>query len=102
MKRWRTEDVGRSAAVAAAAALLVAAIVLGRPNAGSAESQSPSASSFSREKLARVGDYIRNEIATGKIPGAIILIQQHGHPVYSEKFGLRDVATRQPMTADTI
>ncbi len=60
------------------------------------------ARSFSREKLERVGDYIRNEIATGKIPGAIILIQQHGHPVYSEKFGLRDIATRLPMTADTI
>jgi CubicO group peptidase (beta-lactamase class C family) len=66
--------------------------------------QSPPAvsSSFAPDKLDRVGDYIRNEIATGKIPGAILLIQQHGKPVYFENFGVRDVATRLPMTADTI
>jgi CubicO group peptidase (beta-lactamase class C family) len=45
---------------------------------------------------------MRNEIATGKIPGAIVLIQQHGHPVYFEKFGVRDVESRHPMTDDTI
>src|SRR6202158_2245043 len=31
-----------------------------------------------------------------------MLIQQHGHPVYFESFGVRDVATKLPMTADTI
>jgi CubicO group peptidase (beta-lactamase class C family) len=46
--------------------------------------------------------YIRNEIATGKIPGAILLIQQHGKPVYSENFGVRDVATKIPISPDTI
>jgi len=45
---------------------------------------------------------MRNEVATGKIPGAVVLIQQHGHPVYFENFGVRDVATGAPMTADTI
>jgi hypothetical protein len=44
------------------------------------------------------GDYIRNEIATGKIPGAILLIQQHGKPVYFETFGVRTSRPRQPMT----
>jgi CubicO group peptidase (beta-lactamase class C family) len=62
----------------------------------------PEDRSFSAAGLDRVGDYIRNEIATGKIPGAILLIQQHGKPVYFEKFGVRDVATQLPMTADTI
>src|SRR5947209_12598414 len=42
------------------------------------------------------------EIATGKIPGAILLIQQHGKPVYFETFGMRDVAARSPMTRDAI
>jgi len=45
---------------------------------------------------------MRNEVATGKIPGAIVLIQQHGRPVYDETFGVRDVKTRQPITEDTI
>ena len=36
------------------------------------------------------------------IPGAVLLIQQHGRPVYFENFGVRDLATQLPMTADTI
>ena len=36
------------------------------------------------------------------MPGAVILIQQHGRPVYFESFGVRDVDSRRPMTADTI
>jgi CubicO group peptidase (beta-lactamase class C family) len=87
---------------AATLALLFLAIAIGRPGAGQAESPSTVAASFSREKLQRVGDYIRNEIAAGKIPGAVILIQQHGQPVYFESFGLRDVESRRPMTADSI
>ena len=74
-----------------------------RNRAGSARNPAaPASRSFSREGLERVGDYIQNEIATGKIPGAILLIQQHGKPVYFEKFGVRDVATELPMTDDTI
>ncbi len=57
---------------------------------------------FDRQKLERVGNFIRNEIATGRIPGAVILIQQHGQPVYFESFGVRDVESKHPMTADTI
>ena len=58
--------------------------------------------SFSRAALDRIGDYIRNEVATGKIPGAVLLIQQHGKPVYFESFGVRDIATKLPMTPDTL
>jgi CubicO group peptidase (beta-lactamase class C family) len=87
---------------AAALVLLVLALAAGRPNAGSAGSSSTVSASFSPAKLQRVGDYIRNEIATGNIPGAILLIKQHGTPVYFENFGVRDVASRLPMTPDTI
>jgi CubicO group peptidase (beta-lactamase class C family) len=100
MKRWKT-DRSRRNLVASALALLLAAAV-GWPAEGSAESPSAASPGFSPDELRRVGDYIRNEIATGKIPGAILLIQQHGQPVYFENFGVRDVATQLPMTADTI
>src|SRR6476660_1322240 len=102
MKRWRTDGFARRCSFAAALTLLNVAIIAGRPNDGYAEQPSPVPASFSREALPRVGDYIRHEIATGKIPGAIMLIQQHGQPVYFENFGARDVATQLPMTADTI
>ncbi|HEV7601017.1 MAG TPA: serine hydrolase domain-containing protein [Bradyrhizobium sp.] len=62
----------------------------------------PAGAHFNPQKLERIGEFFRNEIANGKIPGAIVLIQQHGKPVYFEKFGLRDVTTKLPMTDDTI
>jgi len=102
MRRWRIEGSARRCSIAAALALLIGAVALGWPGAGRAESPVSVSASFSRAKLERVGDYIRNEIATGKIPGAVILIQQHGQPVYFENFGVRDPDTGQPMTPDTI
>src|SRR5450755_1640952 len=102
MKRWRTDVVSLRRCVVTALALLIAAAAFGRPGVSNAESPAPGSAGFSPEKLARVGDYIRNEIATGKIPGAILLIQQHGHPVYFENFGVRSVESMLPMTADTI
>src|SRR6202453_267148 len=62
----------------------------------------PAGAHFNQEKLQRIGEFFRGEIANGKIPGAILLIQQHGKPVYHEFFGVRDVATKLPMTDDTI
>jgi CubicO group peptidase (beta-lactamase class C family) len=100
MKRWRTDGSARRGIAVAALALL--AMAVGWPNFGRAESSPPASSGFSQAGLQRVGDYIRNEVATGKIPGAVLLIQQHGHPVYFENFGMRDVEARLPMTADTI
>ena len=41
-------------------------------------------------------------MATGKIPGAIVLIQQHGKPVYHESFGVQDVVSKAPITDKTI
>jgi CubicO group peptidase (beta-lactamase class C family) len=101
MKRWRIDGSARRCAVTGFA-LLLAAITPGGPNAGRAESPSPVPASFSREGLVHIGDYMRNEIATGKIPGAVLLIQQHSRPVYFENFGVRDVESRRPMSADTI
>src|SRR4030081_2097890 len=57
---------------------------------------------FNPQKLERIGEFFRSEIADGKIPGAIVLIQQHGKPVYFEKFGVRGAATQLPMSDDTI
>ena len=62
----------------------------------------PVASRFSAEGLAHVRDYMRNEVATGKIPGAVLLIQQHGQPVLLDSFGVMDVDSRRPMTPDAI
>src|SRR5882762_5080377 len=62
----------------------------------------PAGAHFNQDKLARVGEFFKNEIATGKIPGAIVLIQQKGKPVYREYFGVQDVVSKQPITDQTI
>jgi CubicO group peptidase (beta-lactamase class C family) len=87
---------------AAVVALALLGTVGAAPVSARAEAPLAVASGFSQEKLKRVGDYVRNEITTGKIPGAVVLIQQHGRPVLFESFGVRDAATKAPMTEDTI
>jgi len=62
----------------------------------------PAGAHFNAQKLEKIGEFFRNEVATGKIPGAVLLIEQHGKPVYHAFFGVRDPATKMPMTDDTI
>ncbi len=62
----------------------------------------PAGAHFNPDKLARITEFFKNEVDTGKIPGAIVLIQQHGKPVYHEFFGVQDVASKAPMTDQTI
>lgn len=81
---------------------LLAALVLLFGVAGAQAGSEGRAHNFTPEGLSKVSDYIRNEIASGKFPGAILLLQQHGKPVYYENFGVRDVATEMSMSADTI
>src|SRR6266403_5510401 len=54
----------------------------------------PPGAQFNMEKLAKVGEFFKNEVATGKIPGAIVLIQHHGKPVYHEFFGAQDTVSK--------
>jgi CubicO group peptidase (beta-lactamase class C family) len=62
----------------------------------------PAAAAPSPARLERLSGFFENEVATGKLAGAIVLIQRHGRPIYFKCFGVRDVATKQPMTPDTI
>jgi CubicO group peptidase (beta-lactamase class C family) len=62
----------------------------------------PAGAHFNQDKLAKVSEFFRNEVATGKIAGALVLIQQHGKPVYHESFGVQDVVSKAPITDKTI
>src|ERR1700744_361314 len=57
---------------------------------------------LSIEKLSPIADFINGEVAAGRIPGAIVLIQRHGKPVYFQCFGKRDPDAGTPMTPDAI
>jgi CubicO group peptidase (beta-lactamase class C family) len=99
MKRWKTKIFAARCLAAAALAVFGA---VGWPADGRAESGNSVAPGFSRADLDRFGDLVRNEVVTHKIPGAVLLIQQHGKQVYLESFGVRSIATKLPMTPDTI
>ncbi|MCK1641055.1 beta-lactamase family protein [Bradyrhizobium sp. 157] len=62
----------------------------------------PAGARFNKDKLAKITEFFGNEVATGKIAGANVLIQQHGKPVYHETFGVQDVESKEPITDKTI
>ena len=89
-----------TASVAARMMLAAVSIMLGFE--GVEPGRAAAADVPSADGLERITEFFNHEIATGKLPGAVVLIQQHGKPVYWKSFGVRDVATNVPMTSDTI
>jgi CubicO group peptidase (beta-lactamase class C family) len=57
---------------------------------------------FSSERLGRVTDMLRTNIAAGEIPGAVLLIARHGKIAYFESLGLLDPQAKKPMSKDAI
>ena len=62
----------------------------------------PAGARFNQDKLAKITEFFKNEVATGKIAGANVLIQQRGKPVYHQTFGVQDVVSKTPITDQTI
>ncbi|SDI39277.1 MULTISPECIES: serine hydrolase domain-containing protein [Bradyrhizobium] len=86
-------------------ALLVAAIAAFASTASrlpAAEFGPPPNATLSTEKLSRIDDFLKEQVATKKTPGALVLIQRHGKPVYFKWFGQRDVDAGIDLTPDTI
>ena len=57
---------------------------------------------MSSERLARIGELLKADIAAGRIPGAVIAIARHGKLVMLDAYGWRDKAAGVAMTTDTI
>jgi CubicO group peptidase (beta-lactamase class C family) len=84
-------------------AAMVAVVSLAAPlSAATVELGPPPVAELSLEKLSPIDDFLNGEIAAGNIPGAIVLIQRRGQPVYFKCFGMRDVEKATPMTPDAI
>jgi CubicO group peptidase (beta-lactamase class C family) len=91
----------RPRAVLVAAAFAIVSAVAPSPAAAIELGPSPGAV-LAPDKLSHIDEFINGEIAAGKIPGAIVLIQRHGRPIYLKTFGKRDLEKGTPMTADAI
>ncbi len=102
-KQMLPRNLASSRPSATRCAALVAAVSLAAPSsAATVQLGPPPHAVLSRERLSAIDDFINGEIASGNIPGAIVLIQHHGQPVYFKCFGKRDVEKAAPMTADAI
>ncbi len=62
----------------------------------------PPNAALSLEKLSRIDGFLNDQVAQGEIPGAVVLIQRRGEPVYFKSFGKRDVDAGIDMTRDSI
>jgi CubicO group peptidase (beta-lactamase class C family) len=86
--------------------ILAAALGLLASSAAFAEDPFPRAKpeevGFSSERLARIGETLKSDIAAGRIPGAVIAIARHGKLVALDAYGWRDKAAGIAMTTDTI
>src|SRR5437870_11543778 len=58
----------------------------------------PPGATFNPEKLAKITEFFKNEVATGKISGADVVIRQRGKDIYHETFGVQDVESKAPIT----
>ncbi len=83
--------------------LSVTLLLLGSPAWGqSMPSAAPEQVGLSSERLNRVGDALKAEIAKGKLPGAVALVARKGRIAYFESFGVQDPMTGTPMAKDAI
>src|SRR5258705_125619 len=81
-----------------------AMIAAGMASSASAEGtfDIPAGAHFNQAKLEKVTEFFKNEVATGKIAGANVLIRQRGKEIYHETFGVQDVVSKTPITDQTI
>jgi len=70
--------------------------------AQSLPSAKPEQVGLSSERLQRITDTFKADVDKRAIPGAVVLIARHGKIAYFETVGVRDPATKMPMTKDSI
>lgn len=85
-----------SLALVAWLGLVSAALAQGLPTA------KPEEVGLSSDRLAAITRTLRDDVAHGTIPGAVLLIARHGKVAYFESVGFRDPQSRSPMAKDAI
>src|SRR5262245_5031458 len=62
----------------------------------------PGAVGLSAEKAAELKPSLQRLVDEGKVPGGVALVVRHGKVAAVATFGYRDLASRVPMTEDTL
>ncbi|HVY81814.1 MAG TPA: serine hydrolase domain-containing protein, partial [Steroidobacteraceae bacterium] len=90
-----------SLVLACALAGSFAAHAASNSNEGFAVTQ-PESVGFSSERLQRLRHATHQIADAGELSGMVTLIARHGRLVYSDAYGLQDIASKKPMAPDTI
>src|SRR4249920_292715 len=63
---------------------------------------SPESAGFSADGLKTLQQTMRALVDDGKLAGVTTLVARHGKVVYLDAYGVQDLATKRPVTKDTI
>ena len=62
----------------------------------------PESVGFASDRLARIDPYIARQMATGRLPGASLLLIRHGKVVLSKVYGKADLDLGTPLKTDSV
>ncbi len=95
---------GRRAALATGSALLAGTALGWAPSvrAQGIATAPPAELGLSPQRLSRIGDWLRGEVAAKKIPGAVVMVLRRGKLAYVESVGQRSPDGAAAMQADDI
>jgi CubicO group peptidase (beta-lactamase class C family) len=92
----------RKSRTAFLAAVLGCLLAVGLGQAQSLPTARPEQVGLSSERLGQLTAILKTDVEKGVIPGAIVLVARHGKVAWFETVGVRDPASRAPMSKDAI
>ena len=84
------------------AAVALSVALLAFPLAAASSKAKPEEVGLSSDRLPRIHAAIQRHIAAGDISGAVTLVARKGRLAYLEAQGVMDLASKKPMSTDTI
>jgi CubicO group peptidase (beta-lactamase class C family) len=100
MSRWKI--LATTTALVAMVVAATASLPLQARELQPLATATPEQVGMSGERLRRISTMLRQEIADGKLPGAVVMVARRGKIIYSDAIGFQDKGENTPMKLDSI
>jgi CubicO group peptidase (beta-lactamase class C family) len=100
MSRWKI--LATTTALVAMVVAATASLPLQARELQPLATATPEQVGMSGERLRRISTMLRQEIADGKLPGAVVMVARKGKIIYSDAIGFQDKGENTPMKLDSI
>ena len=100
MSRWKI--LATTTALVAMVVAATASLPLQARELQPLATATPEQVGMSGERLRRITTMLRQEIADGKLPGAVVMVARKGKIIYSDAIGFQDKGENTPMKLDSI